>query len=103
MYILNCHRPLDVISLGLALPVIPAWIAAKPTTPLAKAPANLSNKGRTAKVTDSLRVPLFNWPYSTLSVIVINAAKKTSGYGKKNNPTAIKTTIRLVPANKKRI
>ncbi len=47
---------------------MPAVIAIIPTIPFEKAPVILSNIGRTAKTTASLRLPFFNCPYSIESV-----------------------------------
>ena len=40
----------------------------KPVMPLDMAPAILSSMGRTDRVTASLRLPFFSWPYSMESV-----------------------------------
>ncbi len=56
-----------VLDVFYSLRDISYWATA-PTMPLEQAPAILSSIGRTDRVTASLRLPFFSWPYSMESV-----------------------------------
>ena len=47
--------------------LIPAMISVRLTTAVDSAPPILLMRGCTEKVMDSLRLPSFHWPYSTVS------------------------------------
>ena len=90
-----------VMSLAVALPVIPAKSAIVPTMPFENAPEILSSIGRTASVTASLRLPFFNCPYSMESVKERTVTSCANVKLNKTRPMMIKTRL-LRPKMKSR-